>query len=170
MDSLKLHVEVGANKFDGEGPADIIKVLYEEFLAKVGQEPVAPAVPVSQAQPIFKDNPPPGAMVELYKKVFVERDGAISLQVLPRTDDATGDALLLLLHGYQRQKPAEYPVSAVRLMQVARLSGLNIDRLDRAMATVEALTMKAGFKRSTRYSLNNRGEARTMEIMKDLFD
>jgi hypothetical protein len=170
MDILKLHVEVGANKFDGEGPADLIKELYQGFLAKLDQAQPPALAPKPLPAHIFRDNPPPGAMEALYKKVFVEKDGLVSLQVLPKSEDADGDALILLLHGYQKEKPSEYPVTAVRLMQVAKLSGVNIERLDRALNSKSALTMKSGFKRSTKYSLNNRGEAQAMEILKGLFD
>jgi len=170
MDPLKLHVEVNGSKFDGEGPADIIKKAYDDWLAKVNSSPVAAATkapdPDASKLGLNKANPLPGEMAELYKRVFIERDGLIILQVLPANKD---DALLLLMHGYQKLKPDEYPVTAVRLMQVANVSGVNIERLDRALATKSEVLLKAGFKRSTRYSLNIRGEQEAINLMKTLF-
>src|SRR4051794_10953987 len=130
MENVKLHVEVHGHKFDGEGPAEIIKQAYADFLAKVDQAPARLKLPPVDDPAGFKaPNPPPGAMEALYKRVFSQRDDLISLQVLPKGNDAAGDALVLLIHGYQRLKTDEYPVSAVRLMQVAKLSGINIERL-----------------------------------------
>lgn len=171
MDILKLHVEVHGNKFDGEGPADIIKQAYQDWLARVGQAPVAPAAPPADAwaKQHNATNPPPGAMQELYSRVYSEKDGVISLHVLPKSADAEGDALVLLVHGYQRLRPSEYPITAVRLAQVAKVSGVNIDRLDRALASKSDLIMKAGLRRGTKYSLNNRGEQHAIETMKTLF-
>ena len=104
MDTLKLHVEVGNNKFDGEGPADLIKELYQAFLAKVGQQPQAAAVTQNQAQP---DTPvTDAAMDALLKRVFVERDGVVTLQAKPSTDDADADALVLLMYGYKALRPS----------------------------------------------------------------
>lgn len=166
MDLLKLHVEVHGNKFDGEGPAAIITKAYQDFLAKVGQ---VPAAAVEKPTPIFKDNPPPGALDALYKRVYVEKDGVISLLAQPKTEDLEGDALLLLMYGYQQLKPAEYPVTAVRLMQSAKQSGLNIERIDRVIVGISGLVMKTGFKRSTRYSLNNPGHKHALEVMHKMF-
>jgi predicted transcriptional regulator len=170
MEIIKLHVEVHGNKFDGEGPAELIQQAYKDWLTRVGQAPAAPPNPAAAWSGQFKaPNPPPGAMDELYKRVFSEKGDLISLQVLPKGDDSDGDALVLLIHGYQRLKSAEYPVTAVRLMQVAKLSGVNIERVDRALASKDALIMKAGFKRSTRYSLNNKGEQHAIETMRSMF-
>src|SRR5688572_1085491 len=110
--SLKLHVEVHGNKFDGEGPADIIQQAYQDWLTRLSTTAAAAPPPDPHASG-FKDNPPAGPTDGLYKRVFVEKDGLVSLQALPQNQD---DALVLLLHGYQRLKPDEYPVTAVRLM------------------------------------------------------
>src|SRR5688572_30180565 len=107
MDTLKLHVEVGNNKFDGEGPAELVKELYQAFLGKIGQQPAAaPAAAILSAN--NQKGGEPLNVTELdpvMKRLFVERDGMISLQARPQTDDADGDSLVLLIYGYQALKP-----------------------------------------------------------------
>jgi hypothetical protein len=170
MDPFKLHVELNGNKFDGEGPTEVVNAAFQAWIG-IARKPAAAAPTTSAAatppDPGKHDSAHPDAMDALYKRVYVEREGGLTLQALPADP---GDALLMLIHGYQKLKPDEYPITAVRLMQVAKTSGVVLDRLDRALAAKETFLMKSGYKRSTRYSLNNRGEQSAIATMKTLFE
>jgi hypothetical protein len=94
-----------------------------------------------------------------------DRTGTISLRALPRGDAADADALVALIYGAGRLSN-EQQVTGSRLMKAAVQSGLQIDRIDRALTTqIGPFVTTAGFKKGRRYGLTNPGIRRAEEIL-----
>jgi hypothetical protein len=173
-EKFRLRVRVGDAEFEADAPAEEVKSLFEEWkrLVETWRHHLrngggsAGAFQGKPEQPAGSNTPDP----ELTKRVFAERGGVISLLGLPRTDNAAADALVLLLYGYKLMKADEYPVTGVRLMQAAQQTGIQIDRADRAISARDDLLVTSGYKRSKRYSLNNRGEQHALMLMQQLFE
>jgi hypothetical protein len=184
----KLKIKLGDHAFEFEGDAAMAQGMYEAFLAALKSSAAAPAAPAqtptatpAPVQEQLNDGkgaltpaptPAPNPFQEMMTplaRVFVERDGVISLQALPKTENPEGDALVLLLYGYQELKSSEYPVTGVRMMQAAKLSGVKVDRIDRTFDGQTQYVLTAGQRRGKRYQLNNLGIVRAKEIIGALF-
>jgi hypothetical protein len=180
----KIRVKVGASEFEAEGPADIVRDQYKAFLeaaALVGSatlvEPEA-AKPATAAPGVQQPPPQPPSLDngrsiitvdrDSLKRVFAEREAVPSLLALPQGDDRVADALVLLLYGFQELKPQDYPVSGFRLLQAAKLSGIQVSRPDRVLAAQGQHVLTAGFKRGRRYSLNNQGVSRAARLIQGI--
>jgi hypothetical protein len=179
-ESYKLRVKVGVSEFEAEGPADVVKQQFSDFLAAVAAISATPAGAVlSGSAPILTisgTGTAAGTSIvngvsapdrnEL-RRIFSENDAVISLTALPQTETPDADAVLLLIYGYHELKKDDYPVTGVRLMQAAKQSGLHqVDRIDRTIATHDSLVLKAGLKRGRKYQLNNQGIAKAQELIK----
>ena len=166
----KLRMKIGDAEFEADGPKDDVKTLFEQWRTLVESAIARKSEAGSSKKSTdvsVSDSPADEALV---KRVFVDRDGTLSLLGLPKSENAIADALVLLVYGYRLLKQDEYPVTGVRLMQAAQQSGVKIDRADRAIAGRKELLVTTGYKRSKRYSLNNRGEQHAMGLMKQLFE
>ena len=82
---------------------------------------------------------------------------------------AESDALLLLLYGYAQLRNQDQ-VLGTQLLRAAKQSGLNLERVDRALSKHESLLLKGGARKGTKYSLNNQGRTRAVEIMKAMLN
>ncbi len=105
----------------------------------------------------------------LINRIFRVDGEVISLRVLPKTEKAYADTLLLLLYGYSAIK-GEHDVTAVRLAQAAKQTGIQVDRLDRTIAQNAQYVVRAGFKKGVRYGINNPGIRRAEELIAALLD
>lgn len=186
-ETSKIKLRLGDFEFEYEGDAVEGKAALAAFLgaastakasAPLPPPPPAPTPAVDLVKPLDGNGvlppppPPPAPSADgtSLKRVFAEKDAVISLLALPKSDNAEGDALLLLLYGYQELKSSEYPVTGVRLMQAVKQSGLHqVDRIDRAMATNGQFVLSAGARRGKRYQLNNQGIAKAKEIINAIF-
>jgi hypothetical protein len=167
---IKIRLPSGA-EFDAEGsPADV-KAQYDAFLELMKAAPQVPAKP-AEAQENDKKNqspmPPLGDGPEpddaLMKRIFdIATDGLVSLKVLPRGDNAQAQGLLLLLYGYRRISQIEN-VYAVTLSRAAAKSGIQFERLDRAMEPNTTYARRGGLRRGATYTLNNQGIAHAAQI------
>jgi hypothetical protein len=179
-ETSKIKLKLGDFEFEYEGDADEGKNALAAFLGAASaaranaSSPAPPPAPNAVAdvvkQPDGNGSPPPPQSDGMpLKRVFAEKDAVISLLALPKTANTDGDALLLLLYGYQELKSSEYPVTGVRLMQAAKQSGLQLGRIDRTMLSNEQFVLSAGAKRGKRYHLNNLGIAKAKEIINAIF-
>ena len=100
-------------------------------------------------------------------RVFRVDGEVVSLRAMPRTPKAQSDALILLLYGYSRIKN-QHDVTAPRLAQAAKQTGIQTERLDRILAQNNGFVVKAGFKKGVRYGLNNPGMKRCEELLSSL--
>jgi hypothetical protein len=182
--NAKIRVKVGTNELELEGPPDVINQQYKDFLAAIaGSTAPASSPPSAAVTPLALPAPeqpvtPPAAENsslpprETIRRVFAEKDAVISLLALPQGDNASADALLLLLYGYQLLRASDYPVTGVRLMQAAKQSGLHqVDRIDRVMAPYEGIfVLAAGARRGKKYQLNNPGMQKAQAIIKEILE
>jgi hypothetical protein len=169
MDGVyRVRIKIGTAEFEAEGREELVKEHYEEFLDSFGGS--QPTGDVNQTTVIEQRKTSSEANGDLIKRGFLERDGLVTLLALPKGDEADADALVLLLYGYSVLKADDYPVTGVRLMQAAQRSGVQLDRIDRPIASREQYVLTTGFRRGRRYSLNNRGEQFAAQLLEQLFD
>jgi hypothetical protein len=165
MANHRIKVKIGPYEFDAEGDPDAVKQQYADFMTLVSQAPsITPAAP-NPVQP-----PPPAENVGKVDVARVFRQGdPLSLAALPRGDMANADGLLMLIYGYMKVL-GEQGVTGTTLMKSAKQSGINVDRIDRALDPRRDLILQAGNKKGLRYSLNNRGEIEAERLMRQLFE
>jgi hypothetical protein len=99
---------------------------------------------------------------------MVDRGGNVTLRSLPRTENRGADTLLLILYGYRALRN-QVDVNTGTLTEAARTSGLQVDRIDRLIATYEHLIRRGGYKRGVRYALNNQGVAHAEGILEEMY-
>jgi hypothetical protein len=165
----KLHVKIGTSEFNAEGTEAAVQAQYASFLEAIRTQPAG-----AQVKPPGKEEeevpPPPEINPDLLARAYVnDGKGAISLRVLPKTEDVEGDAILLLIYGFRVLANME-SVLAGPLTDAARTSGLNLARVDRSVGTNNQYIQKGGSKRGSRYALNNPGIQRAQSLLKGLFD
>lgn len=154
--SHRIKIKIGNAEFDAEGSADLVNAQYEAFIGAVAALPVAGTAASRDPDP-GPLKPPAGELdASILNRVFRSNDGVVSLLGLPRTDQPKADGLIALLYGFD-ELLGQKTVTGVTLNKAARISGINLDRIDREIVQKEELYMKAGQRRGTTYSLNNRG-------------
>jgi len=174
----KIQVKIGGAEFVAEGSEQAVQDQFKAFLAvmeKVGNALPAAPTPATNSPPANNHNPglrdqggQPNAVDDaLLARVFKQDDkGVVSLRALPRGENQTADALLLLLYGYAILRK-ETDVSIIQLGKAAKQSGCSFDRADRVLTTsgYMDLVTKAGTRSGGKYGLNNRGTLKAEEIL-----
>lgn len=178
----RLRIKIGEAEFEAEGPSDVIREQYEQFLTALRSAPPAaasnsspsngsglglPASPALQTDAVPPN--PSGLPDDVLSRVFRKDGEYISLLALPRGDRQDQDALIALLYGFSRLT-SEQNVTGVRLMQSARQSGVNLSRIDRALDSEGEYIMQAGARRGRRYGLNNRGKRYAEDVIRALIE
>ena len=166
----KLHVKIGHAEFEAEGSEKSVKEQFDQFLAAIGQKTHTDINSNGQQAAQSADNGSRNTEVDatILAKAFRELDDQLSLLHLPPTETQQADALLLILYGYHRLKD-QAAVGVMQLMGCARQSGLQIERADRTIASHMQFVNRGGYKRGSRYGLNNRGIAHCEEILREMF-
>lgn len=170
--SHRMNVKIGDAVFDAEGDTETIRKQYEMWMEAVRATPrksdpdparettSPPAWQGDHEAPLTPNgvaSPATSAMaVELRNRLFQERDGCITLKVLPKTSNKDADALVMILLGYHEMRDQD-GVNAPTLMRAAKVSGLQLDRIDRVISANSQYINTAGHRRGKRYSLNNQG-------------
>lgn len=170
MDSdYKLHVKLGISEFSGEGPEAAVKEAYEQFLKALS---AVPAVPTPIQPPMHEKTPekPSGVDQRLLDRAFLKEDQFVSLRHLP-PDSSTrsADAAILIIYGFKKILGQE-DVPVTKLNEGLRKSGLSLDRLDRFLGVHSQYYRKGGQKSGGRYTLNNQGELKAEEWLKEWFN
>lgn len=177
--SYRIRASLFGEVFEADGPAELVREDHRAWREDVMRSRTArpltappPPTPPGKEEvkaPSAGQNgdllfpvPPPAApahlpTVEPWHKIFKDEGTYVSLNVLPRGENAEADTLALLLLGMSAIKGQEY-VFAPTLMNAAKKSGLTIDRVDRTIATYDRYVQFAGQRRGKRYSLNNPGQ------------
>ena len=175
-DEFKINMKLGEGvEFNAEGPEALVREALAAFLERASNHsphstPPGEA-PVDQAQGSDQreDRQSAGKFSEsIIDRVFRVDGEVVSLRAIPTTAKPNADALLLLIYGYSRIKN-QHDVTATRLAQAARQTGIQTDRLDRTIAQNNGLVVKAGVKKGVRYGLNNPGIKRCEELISTLF-
>jgi type IV pilus biogenesis protein CpaD/CtpE len=170
-DPHKVRVKIGDAEFEAEGTEEAVKEQYSRFLdalAKVppSQTPIDPIVPLEE-HPARNSDGATEADQALLSHAFVETGDLVSLRFLPRTENAESDALLAILYGYHALK-SQSQVLSTQLARAAAQSGVNVERVVRAMAKNEAYWRRGGARKGTYYSLNNQGLIKAKEILRKM--
>lgn len=173
-----LRIRVGVAEFDCEGPANLVREDYREFLDlidRVGCKAIAERV--EQIERPGLNGPEEDCSEEsnglesgTWERLFMRKEDRLSLNIIPDTKAPNSDAILLLIYGYQKLFQLE-GVTSVTLMDAAKQSGLRIDRIDRNVCSEHnKLLLKGGSGKGSRYSLNNRGLHYVEQLLNSMFD
>lgn len=179
----KIRIKIGSAEFEAEGPVDIVNEQFTQFMAVVkATEPSPPPSaqlpmpPSTSANTSSKANGSeisdqlqnaPNLASGVLNRVFRKDGDGLSLLALPRTDDAEADALIVLLYGFSVLTNKQH-VTGVALMSSARQSGIQLQRVDRAINARDDLVLAAGNRRGRRYSLNNRGIRHAEQLIQEI--
>jgi hypothetical protein len=161
----KIRVKFGSAEFEAEGPSDLVQAQFAEFMAALKALPVPQATPAPASAPA-EAPPDPSAAVsqDVLSRVFQVRENIVSLLALPKGNDTSSDALVMLLYGFERLTNAA-AVTGVTLMEACRQSGVQVGRIDRAMDAQAEYVNAGGAHRGRRYSLNNPGKKRAEALI-----
>jgi hypothetical protein len=188
-DSLRLKAKIGINEFDGDGPAEVVKSLYESWKASVDKQtpttqpatttiPGAPTPPAQRSMPAYLQTPgmdgqPSLALQEGGWNIFDhdERRKLVSLKAHPQTDDRDADAALLVLYGFRRILSTD-EVLVGRVKDAMEASGLRPDRIDKALGPSlrQGLVLKTGRGPGGKYRLSNTGQVRADILARRMFE
>jgi hypothetical protein len=163
----RIKVKLGDAEFEAEGAEDKVQAQYDQFLAacthvspKTGNKP-----------PLGKQDAREAADLDdaMIAKAFELRsDGVVTLRRRPPDTMESADKIALLLYGYRRLKNEEH-VLATQLLRAASLSGLGIERIDRAAdAYMPTFIMRGGQKKGTNYLLTTQGIGKAAELAMQL--
>jgi hypothetical protein len=168
MESTKLKIKVGEHEFEAEGPVEIVQAQLEAFktLISVAQTAPSPAKTQEskeQAQNQYVNGSPINVGIE---KIMHVAGRVVSLTALPAS---TEDAALLIILG-NKDLRNNVSVTGQEIGDGLAQSGRPVPRVDRIMekALSDALILKTGVKRATRYRLTNQGQSKAMAIAKEL--
>lgn len=174
LQTQRLKIKIGDAEFEAEGPTDLVRGQYEQFLevvrltaASAPQRSVENKASVDAANRGEKERQSGDVSDEVLARTFQRSGDAVSLLSLPRTEEASADALVALLYGFHRLLSRQN-VTGSALMSAARQSGLNLTRIDREIDARTDLLMVAGTKRGRRYGLNNRGIRYAEDLVRGL--
>jgi hypothetical protein len=168
VETSRIKVKIGDNEFEAEGPTEVVKEQFEAFKeiirlnpAKTQNNPMSDSVQTIVNQFVADGIP----MLSLDKIVHVS-GRIVSLTALPTTVE---DAALLIMLGHKELKQ-NISVTGQEIGDGLAQSGRPVPRVDRIMesAITEALVLKTGVKRATRYRLTNQGLVKAQRLASDL--
>lgn len=157
--TYKVRVKIGDAEFEAEGPEEIVKQQYADFLGALS----APTVAHKQTTEVNNSD----GDRRLIDGAFETDGDVVSLKFLPATENQQPDTLILLLYGYEKVK-GQPMVLGTQLLKAARKTGLQIDRVDRPIAAHESLLLRGGTRKGMKYGLNNLGKAKAAELLKKM--
>lgn len=173
----KLRIKIGSAEFEAEGSQETVQQQYADFLKAITVQPQVRGTAQhnltrQQDPPVDGEQPQPPSIHSnvddsIMARVFArDRRSGLSLSVLPRTANKVADSLVLLLYGYAVLL-GQNDVTGMSLMASAQQSGVPTPRVDKVLLSADyrELVTKAGFKRGSKYGLNNRGMARAEEML-----
>ncbi len=161
-----MHIKVGPHEFQGEGPEEAVKASFEDWKSMItlfGQQTGAAmnrgGRDADQSQSSLSDT----QLTRLF--LLDDKKNLVTLRLLPRGDDRDADAVLLILHGFQRLRD-QIEVPVTQLKPSLKQSGCNIDRVDSVVAKYfrDGLLNKGGSGKGGRYSLTNSGIQKAVSL------
>src|ERR1019366_4705825 len=168
METTRIKIRIGEHEFDAEGPVETVQSQFEAFKEIISG--LASQAAIKQAADVYKVNnkktlSPPTEHVELEKIVHVS-GRIVSLTALPVS---TEDAALIIMLGHKDMRN-HVSVTGQEIGDGLAQSGRPVPRVDRLLdkAIGQALILKSGIKRSTRYRLTNQGQAKALLIANEL--
>jgi len=168
MDTFRIKTRIGNSEFEAEGPSDLVKEQFQTFIARISA-PVreSPTDEVRDGEETTKNEMDTvGSRHVSIDKVLHVSGRVVSLTALPQSID---DAALLIMLGH-RDLRNNHAVTGQEIGDGLAQSGRPVPRVDRVMdkAITEALVLKSGIRRSTRYRLTNSGLVKALNIADSL--
>jgi hypothetical protein len=168
METTKIRVKIGDHEFEAEGPTDTVQSQFEVFKELISSIPRASETPkIIEAEYVEpnKDVIVTHSHVDVAKVLHVS-GRVVSLTALPKSAE---DAALLIMLGHKDLRN-NVSVTGQEIGDGLAQSGRPVLRVDRIMekALEEALVLKTGIKRGTRYRLTNQGLGKALNVAKDL--
>ena len=168
VDTYRIKVKIGNNEFEAEGPTDVVKEQFESFKEIIRLAPAK--TPVEQladtAKSIANQFAADGIPMLNLEKIMHISGRIVSLTALPATPL---DAALLIMLGHSALRQNTSPTGQ-EIGDGLDQSGRPVPRVDRIMESAigEALVLKTGIKRATRYRLTNQGLVKAQGLARDL--
>jgi hypothetical protein len=170
METIRIKTKIGDHEFEAEGPDASVTAQFEAFLNRIGTVPAKSAPPIAgesiQAPPSQIDAV--GDKHVPLEKIMHVSGRIVSLTALPTSIE---DAALLIILGHKDLRN-NHAVTGQEIGDGLAQSGRPVPRVDRIMdkAIQEALILKNGLRRSTRYRLTNSGVVKALNIAKTLVE
>jgi hypothetical protein len=168
MDTMKIKIKIGEHEFEAEGPSEIVQSQFDAFKELIRSEPRQIVPPKSHgSQQNQQNQPDPMSLPHVDLGKILQSEGrVVSLTALP---ESTVDAALLIMLGHKDLKNSA-SVTAQEIGDGLRQSGRPVPRVDRIMdgPLGDALVLKSGVKRSTKYRLTNQGLVRALTVAREL--
>lgn len=93
------------------------------------------------------------------------KEGLVSLRLLPSGKEREAESLVLLLYGYRALRDIK-DVKSTELMKAARQSGMQLSRLDRTLAKKKPWVIEGGRGKGKVWGLNNLGVRNAEELLR----
>jgi hypothetical protein len=171
MESLhKLRVKIGMNEFEAEGEPEWLSSQLQTWRELVSAAPrvTPPTQPLEEVEiPIDGEKVDEELAPKLAKVFSVDKNKKlVSLRVQPTGNERDADAILLLLFGYA-QLLGESDVLVGLIKESMAVSGLRVDRVDRAIAPHQTAgyVRKGGTAKGSKYRFTNTGENKARELV-----
>ena len=168
MSTLRIKIKIGDNEFDAEGPVGVVQAQLKAFRDVVSTIPrTVPPQPPKNEQHGVNNKDDIGRIPHIPIEKILHLSGRIvSLTALPKS---AADAALLIMLGHKDLRN-NVAVTGQEIGDGLDQSGRPVPRVDRVMdkALEEALVLKTGIKRGTRYRLTNQGLSKALNIAKEL--
>jgi hypothetical protein len=170
METTRIKTKIGANEFEADGPVEIVTAQFQAFLSSISSAPAVSAKNDSLSRDEGKQNQQDkvGEAHVPIEKILHVSGRIVSLTALPTTNE---DAALLIMLGHKDLRNNE-AVTGQEIGDGLAQSGRPVPRVDRVMdsALSEALVLKSGMRRSTRYRLTNQGLVKALNVAKALVE
>jgi hypothetical protein len=170
METIKIKTKIGDNEFEGEGPEASITAQFEAFLNRISVEPAKqPAYNTNgETQAASTQVDTVGSKHVSLETIMHVSGRIVSLTALPQSNE---EAALLIMLGHKDLRNNQ-AVTGQEIGDGLAQSGRPVPRVDRIMdkAIAEALVLKNGFRRSTRYRLTNSGLVKALNIAKSIVE
>jgi len=170
MDTTKIKTKIGDNEFEMEGPAEIVTAQFQSFLERIAIAPDKSTSNGAGVQPTMHSNQQDAAPTSSLSidRILHVAGRIVSLTALPTSNE---DAALLIMLGHKNLRNNE-AVTGQEIGDGLAQSGRPVPRVDRVMesALSDALVLKSGMRRSTRYRLTNQGLMKAMGVAKALLE
>jgi hypothetical protein len=170
MDTTKIRTKIGDNEFEADGPVDIVTAQFQAFLESISTVQSNSTSNGAAAQTIVQSNQSDtvGNVHIPIEKILHVSGRIVSLTALPQSAE---DAALLIMLGHKDLRD-NIAVTGQEIGDGLAQSGRPVPRVDRVLdnAIGEALVLKSGIKRSTRYRLTNQGLTKALNIAKGLVE
>lgn len=145
MGNYRIRVRIGLDEFEAEGPEQLVKQQYEQFLASLPASSGVPKPRLTRAQ------------VERY---FVVKNDLVRPKppVYQHGESRVADFVLLVLYAWLALRDAADVPSSELLATLKQAMYVNDpDRVDRLLFSRSGFYKKVGVRRGTRYSLTRDG-------------